>query len=138
MKLKDMIGVVFRKDEIVNIWEEIIRNYNREWWGKWDTRKVFRQRMYYLSFLGQRFNFEISELFEYKSTKVIGGKKRMANHYEGIAGKVREELALDEVNEEPEEFNDYMSIATMIIAKHILECAKDLEDIGFNLEYTEY
>lgn len=57
----------------------------------------------------------------------------MANHYEGIAGKVREELALDEVNEEPEEFNDYM-----IIAKHILECAKDLEDIGFNLEYTEY
>lgn len=24
----------------------------------------------------------------------------MANHYEGIAGKVREELALDEVNEE--------------------------------------
>lgn len=59
----------------------------------------------------------------------------MANHYEGIAGKVREELALDEVNEEPEEFNDYMSIATMIIAKHILECAKDLEDIGFNLEY---
>lgn len=30
MKLKDMIGVVFRKDEIVNIWEEIIRNYNRE------------------------------------------------------------------------------------------------------------
>lgn len=40
----------------------------------------------------------------------------MANHYEGIAGKVREELALDEVNEEPEEFNDYMSIATMIIA----------------------
>jgi hypothetical protein len=77
-------------------------------------------------------------LFEHKSTKVIGGKKRMANHYEGIAGKVREELALDEVNEEPEEFNDYMSIATMIIAKHILECAKDLEDIGFNLEYTEY
>jgi hypothetical protein len=59
-------------------------------------------------------------------------QKRMANHYEGIAGKVREELALDEVNEEPEEFNDYMSIATMIMAKHILECAKDLEDIGFN------
>lgn len=31
-----------------------------------------------------------------------------------------------------------MSIATMVIAKHILECAKELEDIGFNLEYTEY
>ena len=62
----------------------------------------------------------------------------MANHYEGIAGKVREELALDEVNEEPEEFNDYMSIATMVIAKHILECAKELEDIGFNLEDMDY
>lgn len=46
--------------------------------------------------------------------------KGTTNHYEGIAGKVREELA------------------TMIIAKHILECAKELEDIGFNLEYTEY
>lgn len=42
------------------------------------------------------------------------------------------------MKEEPKEFDDYMSIATMIIAKHILECAKDLEDIGFNLEYTEY
>lgn len=30
MKLKDMVGVVFRKDETVNIWEEIIRNYNME------------------------------------------------------------------------------------------------------------
>lgn len=29
----------------------------------------------------------------------------MANHYYGIAGKVREELALDEVEEEPKEFN---------------------------------
>lgn len=56
--------------------------------------------------------------------------KGMANHYDGIAGKVREELALDEVKEEPEEFNDYMSIATMIIAKHILECAKELEDMA--------
>ena len=65
-------------------------------------------------------------------------EKRVANHYDGIAGKVREELALDEVKEEPEEFNDYMSIATMIIAKHILECAKDLEDIGFNLEDMDY
>lgn len=65
-------------------------------------------------------------------------EKRMANHYYGIAGKVREELALDEVEEEPKEFNDYMSIATMVIAKHILECAKELEDIDFNLEYTEY
>lgn len=65
-------------------------------------------------------------------------EKRMANHYYGIAGKVREELALDEVEEELKEFNDYMSIATMVIAKHILECAKELEDIGFNLEYTEY
>ena len=65
-------------------------------------------------------------------------EKRMANHYYGIAGKVREELALDEVEEEPKEFNDYMSIATMVIAKHILECAKELEDIGFILEYTEY
>ena len=64
--------------------------------------------------------------------------KGMANHYDGIAGKVREELALDEVKEEPKEFNDYMSIATMVIAKHILECAKELEDIGLNLEYTEY
>lgn len=65
-------------------------------------------------------------------------EKRMANHYDGIAGKVREELAFDELRGEPKEFNDYMSIATMIIAKHILECAKELEDIGFNLEYTEY
>ena len=64
--------------------------------------------------------------------------KGMENHYDGIAGKVREELALDEVKEEPKEFDDYMSIATMIIVKHILECAKELEDIGFNLEYTEY
>lgn len=64
--------------------------------------------------------------------------KGTTNHYDGIAGKVREELALDEVKEEPKEFDDYMSIATMIIAKHILECAKELEDIGFNLEYTEY
>lgn len=62
----------------------------------------------------------------------------MANHYDGIAGKVREELALDEVEEEPKEFNDYMSIATMVIAKHILECAKELEDIGFNLEDMDY
>ena len=42
--------------------------------------------------------------------------KGTTNHYDGIAGKVREELALDEVKEEP----------------------KELEDIGFNLEYTEY
>lgn len=42
------------------------------------------------------------------------------------------------MEEEPKEFNDYMSIATMVITKHILECAKELEDIGFNLEYTEY
>lgn len=62
----------------------------------------------------------------------------MTNHYDGIAGKVREELALDEVEEEPKEFNDYMSIATMVIAKHILECAKELEDIGFNLEDMDY
>lgn len=27
--------------------------------------------------------------------------------------------------------NDYNSIATMIIAKHILECAKDLEDTEY-------
>lgn len=30
MKLKDMIDVVFKKDETVNIWEEIVRNYNME------------------------------------------------------------------------------------------------------------
>lgn len=30
MKLKDIVGVVFKKDEYVNIWEEIIRNYNKE------------------------------------------------------------------------------------------------------------
>lgn len=65
-------------------------------------------------------------------------EKRMANHYDGIAGKVREELALDELRGEPKEFNDYMSIATMVIAKHILECAKELEDIGFNLEDMDY
>ena len=64
--------------------------------------------------------------------------KGMTNHYDGIAGKVREELALDELKEEPKEFNDYMSIATMVIAKHILECAKELEDIGFNLEDMDY
>lgn len=142
MKLKDMVGVVFKKDEYVNIWQEIVRNYNMElvWNGEASEipEKYLDKECTVFPFLGQRFNFEISELFEHKSTKVIGGKKRMANHYEGIAGKVREELALDEVNEEPEEFNDYMSIVTMIIAKHILECAKDLEDIGFNLEYTEY
>ena len=51
-------------------------------------------------------------------------EKRMANHYYGIAGKVREELALDEVEEEPKEFNDYMSIATMVIAKHIRVCKR--------------
>jgi len=64
----------------------------------------------------------------------------MANDYNSIAGKVREELALDEIEEEPEEFND-ISIATtttMVIAKHILECAKELEDIGFNLEDMDY
>ncbi len=62
----------------------------------------------------------------------------MANDYDSVAGKVREELALDEVEEEPKEFNDYMSIATKVIAKHILECAKELEDIGFNLEDIDY
>lgn len=30
MKLKDMVGVIFKKDEYVNIWQEIIRNYNKE------------------------------------------------------------------------------------------------------------
>lgn len=30
MKLKDMVGVVFKKDEYVNIWQEIVRNYNME------------------------------------------------------------------------------------------------------------
>lgn len=67
----------------------------------------------------------------------------MANDYNSIAGKVREGLALDELEEmekeeeEEEKFND-MSIATMTIAKHILECAKELEDIGFNLEDMDY
>ena len=65
-------------------------------------------------------------------------QKKMANDYNSIAGKVREELAFDEVKEEPKEFNDYMSIATIVIAKHILECAKELEDIGFNLEDMDY
>ena len=63
----------------------------------------------------------------------------MANDYNSVAGKVREELVLDELlEEEPEEINDYMSIATMVIAKHILECAEELKDIGFNLEDMDY
>lgn len=66
----------------------------------------------------------------------------MTNHYDGIAGKVREELALDELEgmeEEEKEFNDRsIATTTMIIVKHILECAKELEDIGFNLEDMDY
>lgn len=66
----------------------------------------------------------------------------MENHYDGIAGKVREELALDELEgmeEEEEEFNDRsIATTTMTIVKHILECAKELEDIGFNLEDMDY
>lgn len=54
--------------------------------------------------------------------------------------ELREEAIEAEMfeEEEPEEINDYMSIATMVIAKHILECAKELEDIGFNLEDMDY
>lgn len=67
----------------------------------------------------------------------------MANDYDSVAGKVREELVLDEIEEELEEFNDCISIetiviATKVIARHILECAKELEDIGFNLEDIDY
>lgn len=59
----------------------------------------------------------------------------MANHYDGIAGKVREELALDEVKEEPKEFDDYMSIATMIIATHIRVCKRIR---GYWLQFRVY
>ena len=54
--------------------------------------------------------------------------------------EIREEAIEVEMfeEEEPEEINDYMSIATMVIARHILECAKELEDIGFNLEDMDY
>lgn len=141
MKLKDMVGVVFKKDEYVNIWQEIVRNYNMELVWNGEASEIPEK---YLDKECTVFHFwDRGLILKYQNClniKVQSNwrKKENANHYEGIAGKVREELALDEVNEEPEEFNDYMSIATMIIAKHILECAKDLEDIGFNLEYTEY
>lgn len=36
MKLKDMVGVVFKKDEYVNIWERITKDYGEKftWNGK--------------------------------------------------------------------------------------------------------